>query len=97
MTVFVLGMLAGTGWVVRGSLRAKVRNALLGARGIGLILGFVALTVAVSLGLAFGLQAAPVGHPATWGTLASAVMLVVGGPLLTRALRRTMLDRRATR
>ncbi|WP_155375714.1 hypothetical protein [Catellatospora vulcania] len=97
VTVFVLGMLAGTGWVVRGSLRVKVRNALLGARGIGLILGFVALTVAVSLGLAFSLQAAQIGYPATWGTLVSAVMLVVGGPLLTRALRRTMLDRRGTR
>lgn len=95
--VFVVGLLAGTGWVVRGALRVKVRNALLGARGIGLILGFVALTVAVSLGLAFRLQARNISHPATWGTLAGAVLLIVGGPLLTRALRRTMLDRRGSR
>lgn len=95
--VFVVGLLAGTGWVVRGALRVKVRNALLGARGIGLILGFVALTVAVSLGLAFSLQARNISHPATWGTLAGAVLLIVGGPLLTRALRRTMLDRRGSR
>ncbi|GAB4061350.1 hypothetical protein [Catellatospora paridis] len=95
VAVFVVGLLTGTGWVVRGSLHVKLSNALLGARGIGLILGFVALTVAISLGLAFSLQAAGVGYPATWGTLASAVLLVAGGPLLTRALRRGMLDRRA--
>lgn len=95
VTVFVLGLVTGTAWAVRGSLRARLSNALLGPRGIGLILGFAALTVAVSLGLAFGLQAAAVAHPATWGTLAAAVLLVVGGPLLTRALRHIMLDRRA--
>ncbi|MEU7824444.1 hypothetical protein [Catellatospora sp. NPDC049133] len=95
--VFVVGLLVGTGWVVRAGLRVKVRNALLGARGIGLILGFVALTVAVSLGLAFSLQSGGVNRPATWGTLASAGLLAVGGPLLTRALRRTMLDRRGPR
>ncbi|GAA1407831.1 hypothetical protein ACFQZ4_10150 [Catellatospora coxensis] len=93
VTVFVLGLVAGTAWAVRGSLRARLSNALLGPRGIGLVLGFVALTVAVSLGLAFGLQAAAIGHPATWGTLAAAVLLVVGGPLLTRALRHIMLAR----
>jgi len=92
--VFVVGLVAGTGWVIRKALRVQVRNDLLGFKGVGLILGFVAVTVAVSLGVGFGLQAAGVGHPATWGNATAAVMLVVGGPWLGRALRRVMLERR---
>jgi len=95
VAVFVVGLLAGTGWVVRRALRVQVRNELIGAGGIGLILGFVAVTVAVSLAVAFGLQYAGISHPATWGNVACAVLLVTGGPLLMRALRRIMLARRS--
>jgi hypothetical protein len=95
VAVFVLGLLAGTGWIVRHALRVQVRNELLGARGIALILGFVAVTVLVSLAVAWRLQVAGVSHPATWGNAAGAVLLVAGGPLLTRVLRRIMLGRRA--
>lgn len=92
--IFVLGLVSGTLWVVRRGLQVQVRNDLLGARGVGLILGFVALTVAVSLGVAFTLRAADVAYAATWGNATAAVMLVLGGPQLNRALRKIMLDRR---
>jgi len=90
--VFAVGLLAGTGWVVRRAIRVKVRTDLLGVRALKLILGFVAVTVAAALSVAFSLQEAGVAYPATWGELAAAVCLVIGGPLLMRALRRTMLD-----
>lgn len=95
VAVFVLGLLGGTGWVAQRALHVQVRNDLLGVRGILLILGFVALTVGASLAVAFGLEAAGAAHPATLGNLAGAVLLVVGGPLLMRVLRRVMLDRRS--
>jgi hypothetical protein len=92
--LFTLGLLAGTGWVVRRALLVKPRNGLLGTRGIAMILGFVALVVLASLAVAFSLQAAGVSHPATWANVVSAALLIVGGPLLMRALRRIMLDNR---
>jgi hypothetical protein len=94
-TVFVVGILAGTGWVVRGARHVKPRNELLGGRGITAILGFVALVLAVTLAVAFGLTAAGVSHPATLANLLGAVLLIGGGPVLTRVLRRIMLDNRA--
>ena len=90
--VFAVGLLAGTAWVVRRAIRVKVRTDLLGVRGLGLILGFVAVTVAVALSVSFSLEGAGVAYPATWGELAGAVCLVVGGPLLMRALRQVMVD-----
>jgi len=95
VVVFVLGLLAGTGWIARRALRVQIRNELIGVGGIGLILGFVALTVGVSLAVGFGLQSAGISHPATWGNVAGAVLLVTGGPLLMRKLRRIMLARRS--
>jgi hypothetical protein len=95
VVVFVLGILVGTGWVVRGALQAQPRNELLGVRGVMMILGFVALVVGITLAVAFGLEAAGVSHPATLANLLGAVLLIVGGPVLTRALRRIMLDNRA--
>jgi len=93
--VFAVGVLAGTGEVVRRAIRVKVRTELLGVRGAGLIAGFVLVTVAAALAVAFGLEAAGVAYPATWGEATAAVCLVVGGPLLMRALRRIMLDNTA--
>lgn len=90
--VFALGLLAGTGEVVRRAIRVKVRTELLGVRGAGLIVVFVLVTVAAGLATAFGLQAADVAYAATWGEAAAAVCLVVGGPMLMRALRRIMLE-----
>jgi hypothetical protein len=90
--VFGVGLLAGTARIVRRAIRVKVRTDLIGVRGLGLIFGFVAVTVAAALAVAFGLEDAGVAYPATWGELAAAACLVVGGPLLMRALRRIMLE-----
>jgi hypothetical protein len=90
--VFAVGLLVGTGWIVRRAIQVQVRTDLVGVRGLGLILGFVAVTVAAALSVAFGLKGAGVAYPASWGELAAAVCLVVGGPLLMRALRRIMID-----
>jgi hypothetical protein len=95
VTVFVLGILSGTGWVVRGALHVQPRNELLGGRGVMMILGFVALVLGITLAVAFSLGAAGISHPATLANLLGAVLLIVGGPMLTRALHRIMLDNRA--
>lgn len=95
VAVFVLGILAGTGWVVRGALRVQPRNELLGGRGVMIILGFVALVVGTTLALAFSLEAAGASRPATLANLLGAALLIVGGPILTRALRSIMLANRA--
>ena len=95
VTVFVLGMLGGTGWVVRRTLHVQPRNELLGGRGVTVILGFVALVLGVSLAVAFSLDAAGVSHPATLANLLGAVLLIAVGPRLVRALRRIMLGNRA--
>jgi hypothetical protein len=93
-TVFVLALLAGTGVMVRGALRAQVRNDLISARGVLAILGLVALVLGVTLPLAFGLKAAGVAHPAVWGMLAGSAIMAAGGMWLTRYLRRLMLANR---
>lgn len=90
--VFAVGLVAGTAQIVRRALHVNVRTDLLGVRGAGLILGFVAVTVAAALAVAFSLKGAGVAYPATWGEAAAAVCLVVGGPMLMRALRRIMLN-----
>src|SRR5215471_17498329 len=52
--VFVVGMLAVDGWVVgRAYRQAQLHNRLLDGRGVLAILGFVAVIVGVTIGLAF--------------------------------------------
>jgi len=95
-TVFVLGMLAVTFSVgLRSVRRAQVHNDLFRPRFVFAILGLVAATLAATLPTAFALRAAGVGYPATWGTLAGAVVLVIGGPIMMRLLQRMMLANRA--
>src|SRR4051794_38972107 len=94
--VFVVGLLVATGrGAIRPQRRARVRNELLGPAGVLAILGFVALVLLASLPLALLLQANSYGHPATFGVLAGAVVMAVGGPILGRYLRRTMMAHRA--
>lgn len=93
---FVIGVLAATGWVIAGARRrAQPRNNLLGPVGVLAILGFVATVLAVSLPAAFVLEANGIAHPALWGVLLGGVVMVVGGPLLMRLLRRIMLANRS--
>jgi hypothetical protein len=93
--VFVIGMLAATGWVVGRAFRhAQIRNGLIDGRGVVAILGFVALIVAGTIGFAFGLRAAGSGHPATLACVVGGLVMGLGGPVLMRRLRAIMLSNR---
>ena len=94
--VFVAGVLATTGWAVFRAVRsAQPRNDLLVPGGVVAILGFVAVTIGVSLAIAFILKASGVSYAATIGVSVTAVMLVVGGPMLMRYLQGLMLANRS--
>jgi len=94
--VFVVGMLAVNGWVIgRAYGHAQIRNGLLDGRGVLAILGFVAVIVGGTIGLAFALRGAGVHYPATWACLAGGLVMGLGGPVLNRWLRRVMLGNRA--
>ena len=94
--VFVVGMLAATGAAVRSQfLYARVHDRLLDGTAVIAILGFVALIVGCSLGIAFGLRAAGVSYPATIGCGVGGLVMGLGGPVLNRQLRRIMLGNRA--
>jgi hypothetical protein len=94
--VFVVGLLAVNGWVVGRAFRhAQLRNGLLDGRGVVAILGFVAVIVGGTIGLAFALRGAGVHYPATWACVAGGIVMGLGGPALNRALRRVMLGNRA--
>jgi hypothetical protein len=96
VAVFVVGLLAVTGIVVRGQFRqARLRNGLLDGRGVVAILGFVAVIVGCTIGLAFALRAAHVHYPATLACLAGGIAMGLSGPVLMRRLRRIMLGNRA--
>ncbi len=89
--IFAVGVSVLTVWIAFGGRRhVKVHDRLLGARGAGLIVGFVWLVVGGTLGLAFALQAASVGPAGTLSTIACAIALIVGGPVLMRRLREMM-------
>jgi hypothetical protein len=95
ISAFVIGMLSATGMAVRAQFReAQLRKGLLDGRGVVAILGFVALIIGISLGTAFALRAANVSYPATLGCLVGGLVMGLGGPKLTRALRQVMLGNR---
>jgi hypothetical protein len=94
--VFVAGVLTSTGAMVFRTFRsAQPRNDLLGPRGVVAILGFVAVTIGVSLAIGFILKASAVSYAATIAVSVTAVMLVVGGPMLMRYLQGRMLANRS--
>lgn len=89
--VYGVGIALLTAWIAFGGRRqVKVHQRLLGARGGGLIVGFVWLVIGGTLGLAVALETVNVAPAATLATLACAIALVVGGPALTRRLRAIM-------
>ncbi|PRY44014.1 hypothetical protein [Umezawaea tangerina] len=92
-TVFVLGLCAAVGVVVVRSLHAQPRSELLGTAGALPIAGFVLAVLAVTLPVSLVLGALDTPHAATWGSLVCAVLMIVGGPILMRRVRSTMLDR----
>ena len=94
--VFVVGLLSATGVAVSGQFRqARLRNGLLDGGAVAIILGFVAVIVAGTIGIAFALRAAGVHYPATLACLAGGIVMGLGGPVLMRTLRRIMLGNRA--
>ncbi len=94
--VFVAGLLSATAVAVGGQVRrARLRNGLLDGRGVAAILGFVALIVGGTLGVAFALRAAGAPYPATLACLGGGLAMGLGGPVLMRTLRQVMLGNRA--
>jgi len=94
--VFTVGLLSATAVAVRGQFsQARLRNGLLDGSGVAAILGFVALIVGGTLGIAFALRAAGIHYPATLACLAGGIAMGLGGPVLMRTLRRIMLGNRA--
>jgi uncharacterized membrane protein YkvI len=94
--VFVIGLLLATAITVSGQVRdTKVHGGLLDGRGVMAILGFVALVVGCTLGVAFSLRAAALSYPATIGSAAGGLVMGLGGPVLNRKLRGIMLGNRA--
>jgi hypothetical protein len=81
-------------WIMLGATRAKLSSELVGAQGAVAIVAFVYVVVGISLGIAFGLKAWGFSHPATAGTVAGGILIVLGGPVLIALLRRGMLSRR---
>ena len=96
--VFVVGLVTTTGWVVlRAVGSAQPRNDLIGPGGVLAILRFVAVTVGVTLAVAFTLKASEVDNAATISVAVTAVLLVLGGPVLMRDLHGRMLANRSGR
>jgi hypothetical protein len=93
---YALVVAAVSVWFIAGRSRARVHSDLLGGRGAVAIMAFIYVVVGLSLAVAFGLRAGHVTHPGTFGTLAGAVLVVIGGPLLMSVLRRLMLANRTT-
>jgi hypothetical protein len=90
VAAYVIGMVAVNAYVLRGVLRAPLRRDLYGPTEVLSIVSFVALAVGVSLGVGFALDAVGVRYPAATGMVAGMVLFVIGGPLLTRYLRRSI-------
>ena len=75
---------------------ARIKSdELLGGRGAVLIVGFVWLIIAITLGLGFGLKAAGTPEPATISTAAGGLVLALSGPAVSRRLNQIMLANRA--
>ncbi|WNV90440.1 hypothetical protein [Umezawaea sp. Da 62-37] len=93
-TVFVLGNCAAVGaMAIRGRRHARPRNTLLGGTGVLMILGFTLGVLLVTMLVSFSLNALGTPHAATLGGVACAVLMIGGGPFLTRRLRTMMVDR----
>ena len=85
--VFLAGV-AVVVWRVLARAPAQLRTDLLGAKGGLAIGGFVAGLVGLTLVTTFAVITAGVPYPGTIASSVTFVGLVVGGPMLTRHLRR---------
>jgi hypothetical protein len=93
--VFVAGVVTVTTLFASGMLRrARPHEKLIGPVGVLKILTLVAVTVVSSLATSFAAKAGGFHWSATLGTGIGALIMIAGGPLLSRALRKDMLARR---
>jgi len=95
--LFVIGALAAAYRVVIDGLRCtRLHSQLIGRIEVPALLGFVAAVVAVSLSTTYAFKAADLPYPATLGSVAGALLMVIGGPWLTRVLQRVMMAKTAS-
>ncbi|ANZ41740.1 hypothetical protein BBK82_43150 [Lentzea guizhouensis] len=98
VTLFVLGISGVAGSLAIKTLRhAQVRNTLLGLRGALAVAGFILGIAAVTLPTAFALEAADVPYASIIATALAGVIMVIGGPMLMKYVRRTMRTHGASR
>ena len=92
LAVLVMAVLTGA-MIPAVRRRVQVYSATQpGARGAAAIFGLIVLVDGVIVGTAISLAAARARYPATIGTAAGAAVLVIGGPLVNKYLRRLMLS-----
>jgi len=71
-----------------GSRQLSVRADVVSRHVPALVIGFLLVLVAATVGIALLAQAGGVGHPAIVASVIVAIVLVLGGPMLMAAVRR---------
>ena len=72
----------------RGSSRLSVRSELVSRRLPALVIGFLLVMTAATIGLALALNADGARHAAIWASVVVALLVLVGGPTLVGSVRR---------
>jgi hypothetical protein len=72
----------------RGSSELSIRGDLVSRRLPALVIGFLLVMTAVTVGFALVLNADGARHAATWASVVVALLVLVGGPALVGSVRR---------
>lgn len=72
----------------RASSELSIRGDLVSRRLPALVIGFLLVMTAVTVGLALALNADGARHAATWASVVVALLVLVGGPTLVGSVRR---------
>lgn len=72
----------------RASSELSIRGDLVSRRLPVLVIGFLLVMTAVTVGLALALHADGARHAATWASVVVALLVLVGGPTLVGSVRR---------
>jgi hypothetical protein len=72
----------------RASSELSIRGDLVSRRLPALVIGFLLVMTAVTVGLALALNADGARHAATWASVVVALLVLVGGPALVGSVRR---------
>ena len=73
----------------------KVRADVAGRHVEALVIGFLLALVAVTIAVAFALEADGAGHPATWASVFVAALILLGGPRVMARIRADASQRAA--